>query len=170
MNLWRSIGSYLDRWAKFALTIAALGWFGLQVADRHVPRLATVTIGQPEPAANGAASSHVVQTVAYEDQSAVVATTESPSTFGELFREFALATSVLAANTFAQLAAMLAIGVTGGLALRPKVNQWREARAVRSARRRADRHAMDLRLLAAHDAKGNVPGPSANAIQPMKRH
>lgn len=165
--MWGSVGKYLDGWTKFAVAIAAVGWFGLQLADRYAPRTATVTIGQPEsPATRSAAD--VVRTVAYEGD--VVDAEAATSVVGQLIREFVVAASVLAANTFAQLAAVLALGVTGGLAVRPKVNQWREARAVRAARRRADRHASDLRLLAAHDAKGNVPGPAVAAIQPMKRH
>jgi hypothetical protein len=166
MNVWGSIGNYLDGWAKFAVAIAALGWFGLQVTDRYAPRSATVTIGQPQPTATSA-TAEIVQTVAYDGQLGDVELEAPHSVFGELVRELALSVSVLAANTFAQLAAVLAVGMTGGLAVRPKLNQWRELRAVRAARRRADRHAADLRLLAAHDAKGNVPGPS---IQPMKRH
>lgn len=167
--MWGSIGNYLDGWAKFALTIAAVGWFGLQLTDRYAPRSATVTIGQPGITAPRVAPD-VVQTVAYEPPVAVTDAMEVRSAFGELVRELVLAVSVLAANTFAQLAAVLVVGVTGGLAIRPKVNEWRETRAVRSARRRADRSAADLRLLAAHAAKGNVPGPSASAVQPMKRH
>jgi len=164
-----SVGKYVDGWAKFAVAIAAVGWFGLQVADRYAPRTATVTIGQPAPAANRVAAD-VVQTIAYESDVASDETVATATVFGQLIREVAVAASVLAANTFAQLAAVLAVGVTGGLAIRPKMNQWREARAVRAARRRADRHATDLRLLAAHDARGNVPGPTVAAIQPMKRH
>jgi hypothetical protein len=167
--MWGSVGKHLDGWAKFAVVIAAVGWFGLQVADRYAPRMATVTIGQPEPTAKHVAAD-VVQTVAYESDVADVETVATASIFGQLIREIAVAASVLAANTFAQLATVLAVGVTGGLAIRPKVNQWREAQAVRAARRRANRHAYDLRLLAAHDAKGNVPGPTVAAIQPMKRH
>lgn len=163
--MWGSLGSYVDGWAKFALTIAAVGWFGLQLADRYAPRTATVTIGQPEIAAARVAP-EVVQTVAYEPPVAVTDALSAHSAFGELVREFVLAVGVLAANTFAQLAAVLVVGVTGGLAIRPKVNRWREARAVRAARRRADRNAADLRLLAAHAAKTNVAGPS---VQPLKR-
>jgi hypothetical protein len=167
--MWGSIGNYLDGWAKFSLAIAAFGWFGLQVADRYAPRSATVMIGQPEVAAQRV-TADVVQTVAYQPPVTVTDAPSAHSVFSELVREFVLAVSVLAANTFAQLAAVLAVGVTGGLAIRPKVNQWRETRAVRAARRRADRNASDLRLLAAHAAKHNVPGPSASAVQPMKRH
>ena len=167
--MWGSVGKYFDGWAKFAVAIAAAGWFGLQVADRYAPRTATVTIGQPEPAVNHVAAK-VVQPVSYEGEIVGAEPQATASVITQLIQEFALAASVLAANTFAQLAAVLAIGMTGGLAIRPKVNQRREARAVREARRRADRHAADLRLLAAHDAKGNVPGPAVAAIQPMKRH
>jgi hypothetical protein len=167
--MWGLVGKYLDSWVKFAVAIAAVGWFGLQVTDHYAPRTATVTIGQPEATANRAASD-IVQSVAYESEVVGAEPEEAASVFGQLIRELAVAVSVLVANTFAQLATVLAVGLTGGLAIRPKMNQWREARAVSAARRRADRHATDLRLLAAHDAKGNVPGPAVAAIQPLKRH
>ena len=164
MNVWGSMGNYVDGWAKFGVAVAALGWFGLQVADRYAPTSATVTIGRPEPA--GA----LEEPPSSQPADGVELLPAAGSVVAELVRELALAASLLAANSFAQLAAVLAVGVTGGLAIRPKVNQWRDARAVKAARRRADRHAADLRLLAAHDARGNVPGPSAGAVQPLKRH
>jgi hypothetical protein len=168
-NMWGLIGNYLNGWAKFALAVAAAGWFGLQVADRYAPRSATVTLGHAEVAAPRAAPD-VVQTAADEHRVANADAPAADSVFSELVQEFVLAVRELAANTLAQLAAVLIVGVTGGLAIRPKVNQWREGRAVRAARRRADRNAADLRLLAAFAAKSNVPGPSASAVQPMKRH
>jgi hypothetical protein len=167
--MWGSVGTYVDGWLKFGVAIAAVGWFGMHVADRYAPRTATVTIGQPEPPLKTVAA-EIVPAVAVESDATLEEPVESVSIAAQLVREFLVAAGHLAANTFAQLITVLVAGVTGGLALRPKVNQWRESRAVKLARRRADRHAKDLRLLAAFDAKGNVPGPGVAAVPSIKRH
>ena len=168
MNGWNAIGSYVDGWAKFALTLVAVGWFGLQVADRYAPRSATVTIGASAPTqSDGVESQPRIQTAALTQPIDGEPLAREPAVAGELLRELGAAISGLVANSFAQLAAMLFCGMTGGLVLQPQLSKWRASRAVRAARRRANRHAADLRLLAANDAKGNVPGPAV--IQPLKR-
>ena len=164
-----AMGKVVDGWMKFVVAIVAVGWFGLKVADQIV--------GGSDSVAN-------VRTSAVLNQSPLDSTlagavpglmdrtdrTAVPSMISELFREVAHAAGVLAGSTIAQMAAVLVVGLIGGLAMRPRISRWSETLAYQSARRRADRHAQDLRIMAAHDARGNAPSRPSAAVQPMKRN
>lgn len=143
MKLLGMLGSFVNGWLKLIVALVVIVCFNLGI----VP-------GSNEPAVNQAVISAEVPA-------------ESSSVASDLALEIVSLGDDVAGNQFAQLIAVLLIGLTSGVALRPKVDRWRESHAVRAARQRAERHAADLRLLAAEDAKSNVRGSGKN-VQTVK--
>lgn len=144
MKLLKLLGSFLNGWLMVIVMIVALACFNLGLipsADKNVER---------------------------EREIAVEQQAQSASVVSDLVQELTQMGDTIVGNTLAQMVVVLLIGIASGVALRPRVDEWQQTRSVQAARRRADQHAADLRLLAADDAKDNKPGPAKSNIKTVK--
>lgn len=159
MSFIESAGRFASSWAKFGVTLVALGWFGLETLDRVVPR---ATRGPSAVIASPIVDSQVVRASGdddatrsgnnpepiLEDRSALRAITQELST--NLLR--------IGDNRGLQLLVALISGLVTGLVGRPGVDRFVRWRRVQAAKRRVRLFEQDQLLLA------SVPPPQRQVV------
>lgn len=181
MQVLNSIGSVANGWAKFVVTLLAIGWFGVYALNEIRPggggsqskRISDPVVGESE-LAQATESSQSIS--AHREQ---VPPTDMdgqpPSIVDSLGSELWASLSKIFGAKLAQLTLAFASGAGVGLVARPALNRFSEQRRLAAARKRLQSLEEDRKLLAMagelalktnpDSAAGDASKPLVEAVQ-----
>lgn len=160
MPILESAGRFASNWAKFGVTLAAVGWFGLEALDRVLPgpgREAPMIATSPVVESRGIRVSGNHNEV--EDADGQETFPEHRSALQAVTQEFLANLSGIGDNRLIQVLVSLFVGLVTGLAGRPGVDRFIRWRRIQAARRRVRLFERDQLLLASVPSPQQAPNP-----------